>query len=68
MFGVKADVGRTLIGVVDRGLRGRVMRFLVDRVCFDLAPHCVMIPGVRPELGGRHVLEKNGERGEYFGA
>ena len=60
-YGVKVDVARELIGVVERGCRHCVIRRAVERVCLD-----VLCCGVdsRADLcvGGCHVLERNGVR------
>ena len=67
MLGVKVDVVRDLMGAVERGWRGCVTRCLVERVCLDAAPCCEMNCSVCLRMGGRHVFERNGERGEHLG-
>ncbi len=64
--GVKVDVVRELMGVVERGCRHCVMRRVVERVCLDVL--CRSASG-RADLcmGGCHVLERKGVRCEQPG-
>ena len=59
--GVKVDVVRAQVGMVERGRPDCVMRRVVDRVCLDVL--CCSASG-RADLcmGGSHVLERKGVR------
>ncbi len=65
---MKVEVGRTLMGVVDRGLLGCVRRNLVERGWFDLMLRCEVDCRVCLKRGGQCVLERNGVRGEQLGS
>ena len=67
MYGVNVEVGRTRMGVVERGLQGCVRRNLVERGCFDLVLRSEVDCCVCLRRGGRCVFDRNGVRGKQVG-
>ena len=59
--GVKVDVARELMGVVQRGCRHSVMRCVMERVCLD-ALRCKVEGCECLCVDDCHVFERNGVR------